>query len=61
VVSSFKPDAAAGALFDVGATETTSVASLSAFGLTYRHSFPYLSDPWDGFDNPSKQNIPVAG
>ena len=61
VVPSFKPDAPADALFDVGASETTSVASLSAFGLSYEHVFPYLSNPWDGFDNPSKQNIPVAG
>ena len=37
------------------------MASLSAFGLIYEHVFPYLSNPWDGFDNPSKQNIPVAG
>jgi len=34
---------------------------LSAFGLTYRDSFPYLGDPWDGYDNPSTQNLPVAG
>jgi hypothetical protein len=61
VVSSFKADAAAGALFDVGASEPTTVASLQAFGLTYEHSFPYLSNPWDGYDNPSSQNIPVAG
>ena len=63
VVKSFKPDAAAGALYDVGGTasEPASVASLSAFGLTYLNSFPYLGDPFDGFDNPSAQNLPVAG
>jgi hypothetical protein len=63
VVKSFKPDAAAGALYDVGgpSSEPGTVASLSAFGLSYRDSFPYLADPWDGFDNPSRQNIPVAG
>ncbi|MGA3216438.1 MAG: DUF4331 domain-containing protein [Acidimicrobiales bacterium] len=64
VVKSYKPDAAAGALYDVGgppATEPTSVASLTAFGLSYRESFPYLADPWDGYDNPSRQNLPIAG
>jgi hypothetical protein len=63
VVKSFKPDAAAGALYDVGGTasEPANLASLSAFGLTYRDSFPYLGDPWDGYDNPSTQNLPVAG
>jgi len=34
---------------------------LSAFGLTYRDFFPYLGDAWDGYDNPSTQNLPVAG
>jgi hypothetical protein len=61
VVSSFTPDAAAGLLFDVGGSEPTTVASLSAFGLTYGNSFPYLSDPWDGYDDPALQNLPVAG
>jgi len=63
VVPSYKPDGAAGLLYDVGGTksEPASVASLSAFGLTYGDSFPYLRDPWDGYDNPSAQNLPVAG
>ncbi len=63
VVKGFKADAAAGALYDVGGptAETSTVASLGAFGLRYRDSFPYLADPWDGFGNPSKQNIPEAG
>jgi hypothetical protein len=63
VVKGFKADAAAGALYDVGGptAETSTVASLGAFGLSYRDSFPYLADPWDGFGNPSKQNIPEAG
>ena len=63
VVKSFKPDAAAGALYDVGGTASgpASVANLSAFGLNYKDSFPYLGDPWDGFDNPSAQSLPVAG
>jgi hypothetical protein len=63
VVKSFKPDAAAGALYDVGGTasEPANLASLSAFGLSYRDSFPYLGNPWDGYDNPSAQSLPVAG
>ena len=61
VVPSFTADAAAGALFDVGSTEPTSVASLSAFGLSYGTSFPYLADPWDGRDNPSTQPLGMAG
>ena len=63
VVKTFKADGAAGLLFDVGgpSPEPTKVASLSAFGLRYRDSFPYLGDPWDGYDNPSRQNLAVAG
>jgi hypothetical protein len=63
VVPSFTPDAAAAALFDVGgpSSEPTTVAGLSAFGLTYPNSFPYLSDPWDGKDNPATQPLGVAG
>ena len=41
--------------------EPTTVASLPAFGLSYRRFVPVPGDPWDGFDNPSTQNIPVAG
>jgi hypothetical protein len=61
VVKSYKPDAAAGALFDVGSTEPKTVASLGAFGLHYRSDFPYLADPWDGYDNPSTQVRAMAG
>jgi hypothetical protein len=63
VVKSFKPDGAAGLLYDVGgpSAEAATVASLSAFGLSYADSFPYLADPYDGFSNPSKQNIALAG
>jgi hypothetical protein len=56
------PDAAAAELFDVGGpTEPTTIANLASAGLTFPTSFPYLLDPWDGLDNPSMQNIPVAG
>ncbi|MGA3352546.1 MAG: DUF4331 domain-containing protein [Acidimicrobiales bacterium] len=63
VVKSYNPDGAAGLLYDVGgpSSEPATAASLSAFGLSYRDSFPYLTDPWDGFDNPSRQNVPLAG
>ena len=63
LVPSFTPDAAASALFAVGgpATEPTTIADLASAGLSFPSSFPYLADPWDGLDNPSKQNIPVAG
>ena len=63
VVKSYKPDGAAGQLYDVGgpSAEPATVASLSGFGLSYGDSFPYLADPWDGFDNPSHQNMPLAG
>ncbi len=62
VVPSFTPDAAAAELFDVGGpTEPTTIAELASAGLTFPTSFPYLLDPWDGLDNPSTQNIPVAG
>ena len=63
VVPSFAPDGAAGLLFDVGGpgAEPTTVAALAGAGLSYPSSFPYLSDPWDGYDNPSVQNMPVAG
>jgi hypothetical protein len=61
VVPSFKPDAAAALLFDVGKSETSTVASLKSLGLTYGDSFPYLSDPWDGYNNPARQNLAAAG
>jgi hypothetical protein len=63
VVATYTPDAAAGALYDVGgpSAEPTSVASLSAFGLSYGASFPYLGDPWNGNTNPASQPIGVAG
>jgi hypothetical protein len=63
VVSSFTPDANAGALFDVGGAQPTTIANLASAGLdfSYPGSFPYLSDPWDGYDNPSVQNMAVRG
>ena len=43
------------------ATEPTTIADLTSAGLSFPSSFPYLADPWDGYDNPSRQNIPVPG
>ena len=36
---------------------------LAGAGLSFNYpgSFPYLSDPWDGYDNPSVQNMAVRG
>jgi hypothetical protein len=63
VVPSFSPDGAAGLLFDVDGltSEPATLADLSSAGLGYGSTFPYLADPWDGYDIPSVQNIPVAG
>jgi len=65
VVPTFTPDKnkVAGSLFDVGGTEPTTIADLASAGLDFNYpgSFPYLSDPWDGYDNPSVQNMAVRG
>ncbi len=63
VVPSYKPDGAAGVLFDVGGptVEPSKVADLAAFGLTFSATFPYLADPWDGYDNPAMQLAANAG
>jgi hypothetical protein len=53
----------AGALFDVGGAQPTTIADLASAGLSFNFpgSFPYLNDPWDGYDNPSVQNMAVRG
>ena len=63
VVPTYTPDGAAGLLYDVGgpAAEPAKVADLAAFGLTYGSSFPYLADPWDGYDNPATELAANAG
>jgi hypothetical protein len=63
VVPSYKPDGAAGLLYDVGGptAEPKSVTDLQAFGLTFPTSFPYLADPWDGYDNPATTVTAMAG
>ena len=46
-----------------GAAEPTTIADLASAGLSFNYpgSFPYLNDPWDGYDNPSLQNVAVRG
>jgi hypothetical protein len=53
VDKSYKPDAAAGAIYDVINPNTTTASQLGPIGETYLSSFPYLGIPWDGFSNPS--------
>ena len=64
VVKSYKPDAAAGALYDVGgppATEPTSVASLTAFGLSYRERVPLPRRPLGRLRQPLQAEPPDGG
>jgi hypothetical protein len=62
VVTSYKPDAAAGLLYDVGGptAEPMTVTSLSDFGLNFGSQFPYLADPWDGYNNHTSQPVAMA-
>jgi hypothetical protein len=53
VDKSYKPDAAAGLIYDVIDPTKYSPATLSGIGVTYLDSFPYLGTPYDGFDTPS--------
>jgi hypothetical protein len=48
----FKPDAASSLIYDVTDPAKGTPASLSAIGMTYLSSFPYLGTPNDGFDTP---------
>ncbi|MGH7641840.1 MAG: DUF4331 domain-containing protein [Candidatus Dormibacteria bacterium] len=50
---SYQPDAASGLIYDVTDPAKGTVASLSAVGMNYLSSFPYLGTPNDGFDTPS--------
>jgi hypothetical protein len=53
VDKSYKPDGAAGLIYDVIDPSKYSPSTLSAIGVTYLDSFPYLGTPYDGFDTPS--------
>ncbi len=54
VDSKYTPDAAAGEIYDLENPATFTPADLSEIGMTYQSIFPYLSNPHDGFDTPSK-------
>ena len=58
---SYKPDAAAGLIYDIVDPSSTSLSQLSQIGETYMSTFPYLGTPWDGFDNPTATASPVLG
>jgi hypothetical protein len=55
----YKPDAAAGALFDVVDPAKTSPDGLWKIGVHLEDAFPYLTAGWNGFSNPSKTVVPV--
>ncbi|MGH9297022.1 MAG: DUF4331 domain-containing protein [Acidimicrobiales bacterium] len=55
----YKPDAAAGALFDVVDPSKTSPDGLSKIGVHLQDVFPYLTPGWNGFSNPDKTVTPV--
>jgi hypothetical protein len=59
VAPSYTADGAAGAIYDLVDPSKTSVAGLSSIMERYATSFPYLSTPWDGFNNPSTTPSPV--
>ena len=52
VDKSYKPDAAAAALFDVVDPATTSPEGLGRLGVHFMGWFPYLMPGWSGFENP---------
>jgi hypothetical protein len=53
VDKSYKPDKAAGEIYDIENPATFTPAQLSQIGMTYDSSFPYLSDPHSGFSTPN--------
>ena len=53
VDSKFTPDGAAGVIYDLENPATTTPAQLSMIGETYQSSFPYLMQPYGGFQTPS--------
>jgi hypothetical protein len=50
---SYQPDGASSLIYDVTDPAAGTPASLSAIGMNYLSSFPYLGTPNDGFDTPS--------
>lgn len=61
VAPSYKPDGAAGEIYDIVNPSSTSLTGLGAIGESYSTSFPYLGTPWDGFDNPATTPAPTLG
>jgi hypothetical protein len=54
VDKSYKPDKAAGEIYDIENPATFTPAQLSQIGETYQSSFPYLTNPHNGFSTPGK-------
>lgn len=54
VDKSYKPDAAAGELYDVEDPSTLTPAGLSKIGVSLQEHFPYLTPGWNGFEHPAK-------
>jgi hypothetical protein len=50
----YKPDAAAGEIYDLENPAKTDVAQLKAIGASYLSDFPYLYYPHSGFSTPAK-------
>jgi hypothetical protein len=60
VDKSYTPDGAAGAIYDVSDPATLTPDTLSSIGVEIQSTFPYLGDPWDGFDHPSPTGTLVS-
>ena len=54
VQPTYKPDKAAGEIYDLENPATTDVAQLKSIGQSYLSNFPYLDYPHSGFSTPSK-------
>lgn len=57
VDKSYKPDAAAGLLYDVTDPQSTSPAALSQIGVKFGDRFPYLAPGADGFQHPVSTGV----
>jgi|SRR5579872_948642 len=52
VDSSYTPDGAAGAIYDVSDPSKLTPSTLDSIGVPTQDTFPYLAPGWDGFDHP---------
>ena len=57
VDSKYKPDAAAGLLYDVSDPATMSPTSLSRIGVNVQKHFPYLAPGASGFTHPDPTGV----